>query len=272
MSIICGCEGLENVDILQRKVVIIAKALIILHIIVSTILFEYLKKYLIAWIPFLIPILCLYNGAQNRKRGLLIPFMLSMVLVQTTVIFFSFYYIVYCLKYAMVSAMISIGINTTYYIILFLVGSAVLGFANFVTLWIQATTHKFYSSIGTNSTNEPVYEYRTYIPNPITQRQNPTFRRTIDIVRSNTGSENQNMDVNDIVRSNTGNEDHNLDVNNVGRRFDSEQENLCLNNDSSESKQDVPPSYIDIITSSGDGFLHSPPSFTDAMKNEQITN
>ena len=256
MSIICGCEGLENVDILQRKVVIIAKALIILHIIVSTILFEYLKEYLIAWIPFLIPILCLYNGAQNKKRNSLIPFMLSMVLVQTTVIFFSFYYIVYCLNYGMILIVDRNNRNdTTYYIILFLVGPVVLCLVNFVTLWIQATTHKFYSSIDTNSCNEPLNEYRRYIPNPITQRQNPTFRRTID-----------------IVRSNTQNEDQNSNTNNLEPRNDSTQENISLNGDSRESMQDIPPSYLDTISSSGCGFLQSPPSYTDAMKNEQIKN
>ena len=247
---VCCCERPYDVDMLQRKVEFIAKVFIILHIIVSTILFNYFKAYLIAWIPVIIPILCLYNGAHNKKRKLLIPFMLAMVLVETMVMFFSFIYIVYCLNYGM----IPIGINTTYYRVLFLAGPFLLGLVNFVTVWIQLTTHKFYSSIGTNSCNEPAYEYRTYIPNPITQRQNPIFRRTIDIVRSNTRNEHQN-----------------LNMNNLEPRNDSRQENLSLNDDSSESKQDLPPSYINIITSSGDGFMQSPPSYTDAMKNEQIT-
>ena len=82
LSKVCCCERPYDVNMLQIKVEFIAKVFIILHIIVSTILFNYFKAYLIAWIPFLIPILCLYNGAQNKKRNSLIPFMLSMVLVQ----------------------------------------------------------------------------------------------------------------------------------------------------------------------------------------------
>ena len=141
---ICGSDELQLdfTDKLQRKVQIIAKALILLHTIVSIILLLCFKYIFIAWIPFIIPIILLYYGAKKKKNCLLIPFIFVITIFQAIFIgstpFLLFYVTLFLDS--------TFGMNSKG-VAVFLLVTATLGIANVLILWILKTTDKFYNTL-----------------------------------------------------------------------------------------------------------------------------
>ena len=236
-----GCDEsqLNYTDKLQRKVLIIAKSLILLHMIVSTLLLVYFRYIFIAWIPFIIPFILFYNGARKKKRIFLIPFIFVITIFQAIFIGstpFLFFYL-------------TLFLNSTFNmnfegVAVFLLAIAILGIANILMLWILKTTNKFYDTLSIEESSGSTLEQCDL--NNTQQRPIPSAPVDIDRCQS-CGVDNNPLEISVIHPSTRG--DQMIETSNLQHSVDLIEERSSINEDSSESKQDLPPTYKEIISS-----------------------
>ena len=227
---ICGSDELQldYTDKLKRKVQIIAKALILLHTIVSIILLLCFKYIFIAWIPFIIPIILLYYGARKKKTGYLMPFIVVMTLIQAIVIcptsilrFLEFLNRIFDMKAEEIA--------------IFLLELSTLGIANILTIWVIKTTDRFRTELCIEAlfglTFEE-FELNTTQPRSISSA-------SVDIVRCEScGIDFNPFDSSVINQSNRGNQI--IEVNDLQQRVNLIEDSSSINEDSNEPMQDLP--------------------------------
>ena len=145
-----------------------------------------------------------------------------------------------------------------------LLAIASLGISNLLVLWIRKTTDKFYTTLHIEASSGPTFEQCDLN----TMQQGPIVSATVDIDRC----ESCGIDCNPLERSvihPTIRGDEIIEVNGLQPRVDLIPESSSMNEVSNESKQDLPPTYQEIISSNQNHLMFSPPTYRDAMKNER---